>query len=320
MRSLFGWPTVFFAAAVALSLLAGFNQVKALGLSWQEENYLPHLKAAANNPAYTDEGDGPLSAAIALAAVRVAEALHLPRPEGLALVALRVAQNMLLLAVVYGYCRALMIPRYTILLGWMALTWAMTYAAYNTTLAFDSYTETILCVCAAWAMAAGRASWTVPLAFIAALNRETGWVLPLLVWAATIGGAAGGVSTTRRYTSPIVCALAYAAGAMAMWSGYRPEVQGNALLFANLESGRVWGQLAATFGVLPFLAILGWRNTPLMVQCIAALTVPILFIWHFTHSPATATHYFMTPLVVCALPMALLALGGAPYPAPASAK
>jgi hypothetical protein len=310
MRRLFTPAAVLFLlAAAALSMLAAFNQVKAMGLSWQEEHYLPQLRIAASTPAYGEDGEGPLSAGVAMGAIGTAEFLRIPRAAGATLVALRIAQNITLLLLAYGWCRALGLRPYAILLGWMAIAWALTNTAWNTHLAYDSYTEAMLCIVAAWALLRGNPAWVVPLGLLAALNRETGWILPLTVFAAVTGGAGvQNASTLRRFAIPVACALACAVGAFSLWSGYRPQVQGNTLLMANLESGRTWLQLAATFGVLPVLALIGWKRSPLPLQCITVLVTPVLFIWHFTHSPATATHNFVTPLVLCFLPLALFAL------------
>lgn len=306
-------PAIFAALALALSLLAAFNQVKAQGLSWQEAHYYPALEAAIGG----EPGEGGLSAAMTMGLKRTLEWAGAPRPAGLAMVGLRVAQNLALLLFCYGYYRRLGIRPYPILLGWMTLAWAMTHTTWQTTLAFDTYTECLLAVAAVWAVASGQSRWCVPLAVLAALNKSTGWILPLTIFAAALGGPVGLPAERKRLVTPMAAAIIYVAVLIMVreytaWHHFVPRPQGWEQLSENLRNPHTWGQLAGTFGVLPFLAVLGWTRTPQLVHYTAAATLPLCFAWHFTHSDAAATHVFLLPLVVCVLPAALFALQAPP--------
>jgi len=302
-------PAIFTTLALALALLAAFNQVKALGLSWQEANYYPTLEAAISGA----PGQGGLSAALTVGLKRTLEWAGVPRPAGLAMVTLRVAQNLALLLLCYGYYRRLGIAPYPILLGWMALAWAMTHTTWQATLAFDTYTECLLAIAAVWAVASGQSRWCVPLAVLAALNKSTGWILPLTVFAAALGGPVGAPAERKRLVTPMATAIIYIAVLVLVreytaWHHFVPRPQGWEQLAENLRNPHTWGQLAGTFSILPFLAILGWNRAPQLVHYTAAATLPLWFAWHFTHSDAAATHVFLLPLVVCILPAALFAL------------
>jgi hypothetical protein len=303
-------------AAVLLSLIAGFNQVKAMGLAWQEEHYLPRLERVAAGEAGSPWQYRVLSDYAALGAVRTAEAAGVPRAAGVTFVAIRVAQNVAIFLLLFGYMRALGIGAYAALLGMMALAWAMTQANYNSDLAINTYSDVLFYLLAGWCVVR-RLAWPVlPITMLAALNRETSGLIPVMLLAAAYYWPQGRERASAvRWGAASLAAWAVVFVGLRLWFGARGwEVhpsgteQGIALLWYNLSFDRSWAHLAGTFSILPVLAWLGWRGAPDALRAFAVALLPVWITVHFLYSAVAETRLFLVPLVVVVIPLAMLAV------------
>ncbi|MFM1922104.1 MAG: hypothetical protein RLZZ303_3738 [Candidatus Hydrogenedentota bacterium] len=303
--------------ALALSLMAAFNQVKAMGLGWQEANYLPILRNAAFEGGYDSNGLGPLVPSLVAIMTSAAESVGVPRASGSVLVVVRIGLNLTLMLVCLGYCRQLGIGKYAVVLGWAALAWSLTHTTHQSTLAFDSTMEGILCMALAWACLAARRSAAIAAAVGLILNGNA--FLPMGIILLTMYAPGGRPIHERldRQTITRLAIIAGGAGLLLLAGGVRPEIAQQFRI--NLFSTETWLNLGLTFGVLPFLALLGWRKAPRSLQSTIALMLPFMLIYRFALHDAAATHGFIAPLVVCVLPLGLLALEAA-HPLPGEAR
>lgn len=294
------------AIALALSLLAAFNQVKAMGLSWQEANYLPVLRGAAFQLEYASNGLGPLIPSLVAALTRAAEYLGVPRGGGSVLVFLRIALNVGLMLASFVYYRRLGIGSYAVVLGWAALAWSLTHTTRQSTLAFESSMEGILCMALAWACLEARRPAAIAAALGLVLNGNA--FLPMGIILLTLYAPSGRRLHERldRQTLTRLVVIAGGAGLILFNGGVRPEITQHFRL--NLISTETWLNLGLTFGVLPFLALLGWRKAPTPLRWTTGLLLPFILLYQFALHDAAATHGFITPLVVCVLPLGLMAL------------
>lgn len=309
---------VLLGAVVLLSLVAVFNQVKSLGLSWQEEHYTARLEAVLAGTAGSPWQYRLLSDAATVAIYRTLEAAGVPRPVGVAFVGIRVVQNVVLLLLALRFYQLLGIGTYLGLLGLMALAWAMTQTNYNSDLSINLYSEVIFYLAAAIAVLHGRLRWVPILAVIAALNRETSGLLPLLPLAALWplpSGARVSPATVVRCTAAGLAAYAVVFGLLRLWLGTRgwevhPDgaVQGWPLFVYNLGFLRSWVHLAATFGIFPLLALAGWRDWPRALKTWCWAVVPVWFAVHFFFGAVAETRLFLVPFVLVFVPGALIAV------------
>ncbi|MBI1321494.1 MAG: hypothetical protein GC168_21455 [Candidatus Hydrogenedens sp.] len=310
------WWAAALAAAVLLSLISGFNQVKAMGLSWQEEHYTARLEAVAAGEAGSPWQYRVLSDGLTLAAIHAAEAAGVQRAAGVTMVAIRIAQNIALFLLLFGYLSAAGVSAYAALLGMMALAWIMTLTNYNSDLAVNTYTEIVLYLAAGWCVLL-RWSWPIlPMTVIAALNRETSGLIPLML----LASAYGWTDPRERVAGLRIGAAALAAYGVVfcglrLWFGSRGwevhpsgAVQGWALLRYNLTFDRSWGHLAGTFSLLPLLAVFGWRGAPSALKAFTLVVLPVWIPVHLLFSAVAETRLFLVPLVVVVLPLAMLAV------------
>lgn len=299
-----------------LSLLAAFNQVKTLGLSWQEEHYLVRLEAVFAGEAPSPWQYRVLTDGAVLLACRAFEACGAPRPVGVAMVVFRVAQNVLLFLAALWYFRRLGIPVYTGLLGLMALAWSMTLSNYASDLAANTYSDILFYLLAAAAIVSRQPGWALPVTALAAFNRETSVLIPVMLAAAAV--ATPETAARRRMLRYAAMAMGiYLAVFLALRLGFGPRpwgahpsgaAPGWELLLHNLGHDRTWGHLAGTWGLIPVIAAVSWRGWRHPLGAFFWAIVPAWVALHFLFAPIAESRVLLMPLVVVFLPAALRGL------------
>lgn len=321
------------ACAVLLSLITVFNQVKTLGLSWQEEHYTARLEAVVDGMAGSPWQYRVLSDALTLGVCRFFAWIGAPRSVGLAMVFLRLVQNTAIFVLAVAYYRRLSIPVYTALLGTMALAWGMTHSNFNSDLAVNTYTDVLLYLCAGIAITGRRPAWILPITVLGALNRETSGLIPIMLLAASVERAdssptldtldvlaipgTGCVIPRRILGVGLLSMAAYIAVFLGLricfgvrpWIPYSADVhQGWELLAFNLRYDRTWGHLAGTLGVIPILALAArpWWRRPL--GAFAWALVPAWLVVHLFLSALAQSRVLLVPQVMVFIPAALCGL------------
>lgn len=324
--------------AFLLSLLTVFVQVKHLGLSWHETEYRAQLEQIAAGDATAPEVHRPLSAWIAIGTTRLFESVGVPRGGGIALIAIRLGQNLVLFLLALAVYRRLGIPPYLGLLGLSVVAWGMTQSHDSAGLALDIYTETILYLFAAWVVIAQNPWWVVPMAALAAINRETSVLIPgiLLGVSARTGilpvnrsaGILPAISSTAAPTvrgqdarAPVKWLFLIFCGALLSWGLSRAlvsAVQGTsdtpsehnwALCWACLASCQhldFWTSLVGIFSIVPVVALLGCRTWPPVLRCWFWLLGPGWLTLYVILDPTGMHHVWMLPQVFVLVPGLLL--------------
>jgi len=298
-------------AVVLLSLITGFSQIKTEGLAWQEEHYLPQLEAAANHSAPAPWQYRVLTDRVVLGACRLAESFNLPRPVGLTFVALRLLQNLALFALAYAFYHRLGISPYLILLGLSAMAWGMTQANYGSTLAFDAYTDILFYLAAALALLAGRYWWIIPITLLAALNRETSGLIPVMALAFAYSQKRQG-HDKRSLFRPAAIALGLyflIFAGLRLGYGVRPWAGDEAgadptfgFLLHNLSSDIAWGHAAGVLGVVPVLALLTYRAWHPILRPLFWSIVPMWMVVHLLLVPLDESRALLLPQILLFIP------------------
>jgi hypothetical protein len=193
----------------------------------------------------------------------------------------------------------------------------MSYSLYNSDLSFNNYFDVAFYLIAASLILAEKFIWIIPLMILAAFNRETSALIPvmLLVYVYFHDG-------TREKVRP---ALMYALGGIGIFGivfaglryyygeqmfltadGYYP---GFGLLYLNLKRVITWEQLLITFGIVPGLALLAYATWPRSLKIFFWTVVPIWMAIHFFSSLVAETRLLLVPFALVFIPGVLLGLG-----------
>jgi hypothetical protein len=304
-------------ALTLLSLIVGFSQVKTEGLGWQEANYMPRLEAVLAGEAPAPRQYRLLTDYVVVGAYRVAAFAGVPRPVGTTFVALRLLQNLALFGLAFWFYRKLGLHTYAIVLGLSALAWGMTQSNYGSDLAFNAYTDILFYLGTALFILHKRYQWIVPIAALAALNRETSALLPIMALACALPFFGATRRNRDLFRNGVIALGLFVAiqGALLLHFGLREWVvhpagatPGLSMLQYNLGTGDAWGHGAGTLGIVPALALMGWRLWHPVLRPIFWAVVPVWFIAHLLCAPLDVSRVLLLPQVLVFVPGMLCGL------------
>jgi hypothetical protein len=227
-------------------------------------------------------------------------------------IGVRLAQNMLVFILASLYWRRLGLGRLHALMGLAVLGWGMTYSGYGSHLAFDTYFDVIFYLIGGLLILNDRAVWIIPLSALAAFNRETGILIPSMLFV-TANELRATFSMDRRKLIiggiGLLLFLGTTVGIRAYFGG-RPFMEtyqpGWSLLLHNLKNRYTYFSGFATVTLFPFIALLGWKKWPSILRRLFLLMVPIWLIIHSFSSVMAEVRLFLVPYVLILLPAAIL--------------
>ncbi len=305
---------VFSASTILFSLMTVALQVKAVGLDyllggWQLERHRAVLEGTSIDPWQYRV----LSEYLVQGFIWLVQRLHVPYPIPTAFIAFRVLQNIVLLLLAAAYYRKLGLSHYLVLLGLSLLSWGISYGYHDADLQFNTYSDVIFYLLAALVILHGRIAWVVPIAGLAALNRETSLLIPFMILADQVArpprprarmsflvaGGALGLSTV------VLIALRLAYGARP--SGMTHRI-GFDLLYQNLARPQSWLYLFATLGLLPIMALVSAPAWPRALRANLWAIVPVWFTIHLFAAVIAETRLFLVPHALVFVPGALFGI------------
>lgn len=205
------------------------------------------------------------------------------------------------------------------LAGLMALAWSLALSGYNAGLAFDTYFDLLFYLLAAGWLLRGRYGPVIPLALLAAANRETSLLLPLLM-AVTPGRP---IRNRLRVAGLTLAAQFVVLAGLRMTLGPQPLIipeghaPGCSLFLYNVARPITWLNLGLAFMLVPLLAAGGWRTVSTPLGRWALALVPIWLAAHFAGAIVAEIRLMLVPYALVVLPTALLALASR-EPAPSA--
>jgi hypothetical protein len=246
----------------------------------------------------------------------VARWLHASQPAAVGFLAFRFVQNVAIFTLAFLLYRRLGATRIVALLGLGLLGWAMSESLLHVQMSFNTYSDVALYLVAALLILDRRWVWIVPLSIVAALNRETGGLIPVMLIAV---GVAYGLNTPDGRTAAKLGALGLAAfaatyGAIRLAVGPSYYILGNGhhpgfdMLGYNLGRGITYDFTFQTVNIVPLLALLSWRRWPVELKAFAVTIVPAWLAIHLFTGVLAETRLLLVPFAVAMVPGALLAL------------
>jgi hypothetical protein len=194
----------------------------------------------------------------------------------------------------------------------------MMNALNNSDLSFNTYTDLLFYLLAAWMVLKNEYRFFLVLVALAALNRETSGLMCVLPLAPLVAEPKRMWSLRRKEVATTALALALYGVifiALRIWIGpdqNRNDWQadwgyhvGLHQLIVNLTAKRSVLWLMATFSALPLLMLPNWRGMPAVLRSFAWLLLPAWLTIHFLMVRANETRLFLVPIAVVIIPAAL---------------
>lgn len=241
--------------------------------------------------------------------------LNLSNYIATAFIIFRFIQDTLIFLLSYIYYRKLYLSIPYSLIGMILLAWGMSYSNYDSDLQFNTYFDVIFYLLAGLSILKERFVWIIPITILAALNRETSGLIPILGIAIAVFTLPKG--SVRKLLPVFISALlSYAAIFVGLRLFYGPQeliipyetYPGLELLGYNLSSTKTWDQLFATLSVIPLIAFVGYRKWPKQLRVFFWVIVPIWIVIHAIGSVMAETRVFLVPQTLVFIPGALLSL------------
>ena len=231
---------------------------------------------------------------------------------GRAFVSLRILLDSLIALLSVCYYRRLGLPTPLALIGTVMLAWGMSYAHFDSDFSFNTYLELVFYLTAALLLLSRRYWLLVPLTVLAALNRESGALIPFMglsLWALDRNTqhnrvliAASALSAVLFATIFVWLRIHYGAQELISAYGHTPGVS---LLRYNISQVVTWEQLLATFSILPLIALAGYRTWPLQLRAFFWAIVPVWILVHSFMALLAETRLLLVPQALVFIPGAL---------------
>src|SRR5260221_3929052 len=174
---------ILLVASLVFSLFAVFVQARELGFErlqeggFQADNHQQMMNGHRGNPFQYRI----LSEWLVEGAIVALKSTSFPFPTPTAFICVRILQNLLIFIVAAYYYKKLGLTTYGAVLGLAILAWSMTQALYAADLQFNTYSDVLFYLLAGLAIVHRRYLWIIPIVVLAALNRETSGLIPLML-------------------------------------------------------------------------------------------------------------------------------------------
>lgn len=320
-------PAGLAAACLLLGIFSTYQHAAELGLTYldtgtQFARHQAILDGVAGNPWQYRV----LAAYLADIVMRGLGALGIPHHVAAAFILVRLAQDSVNAALAYVYYRRLGISAGLALLGISVLAWGTSYATYDSDLQFSTHFDITFYLIAAIALVSGRYLCVVAVTALAAFNRETSGLIPFMVLALALrttrgpdrtGLLAAGLSAAS--FGAVFVGLRLVFGNQPLLIPYEHSPGWDLLRF-NLGRPVTWIRVFSTLGIVPALALIGYRRWPRPLVTMCWTLVPAWFLIHWVGAVAAESRLFLVPQAVVLIPGALFFAqerAGRETPAPA---
>jgi hypothetical protein len=241
------------------------------------------------------------------------------KPEKIGFLAFRVVQNIAIFWLAWVFLRRLRFTRSAAALGLGLIAWAMTQSLYDTGLAFNTYTEIAAYLAAGLLLLDRRWAWIVPLSALAALNRETSGLIPVMAFAVaaidglrTPAGRGGAIYAGAALVAfvAVVAAVRLGRGPAEIIEVHHGKRPGESLFYFNLTRGVTWEMMFRTLNVVPFIALAGLDRWPRELKAFGLAVIPVWIVAHTVGAVLAESRLLLVPYVLVLVPGALFAVAG----------
>ena len=250
-------------------------------------------------------------------ALRAADLVGFSKPAVVGFLGFRVLQNLVIFGLMWLFLRRLGLGWYESLLGLGLLAWGFTQALHHQAMSFNTYGDIAFYLAGALLILNRRWWWVVPLSVLAAVNRETSGLIPVMLmalawplgWRSDEGRRAlrtGGVALVAFAATYGIVRLAVGPGFFIEADGQSPGLD---MLDYNLARGMTWDFVFQTLNILPLLALLAWRRWPPELKAFGVAIVPAWVAIHLFTSVLAESRLLLVPLAIVFVPGVLAGLG-----------
>lgn len=222
----------------------------------------------------------------------------------------RVLQNILIFVIAHCYFIALGIRNpWLVVMGILLLGFSMAHSVFQSDLSVNTYFDILFYLLAGLLIIKERLIWIIPLVLLAALNRETSLLIPVMLIIPFVQWKPFSIPRTPFLIATISTILFFAVFiSVRLYYGYREAEGINGMtsftdyLSFNLRYLKVYPELIGTVAFLPILTILFLKRLPRLLQQWFWVVCPAWFLIHFAFSTAVESRLFLVPQALIFIP------------------
>ena len=310
---------IFVLAAFTTHTYVHARGYKFLDTGVQIHRHLKMMEGHAGNPWQYRV----LSAYLVEGLIRVLRAAGVSHPHVPAFIGFRFVQDVAIFLVAVLYFKKLGVSLPNAVLGIMVLAWGVSYSLYDSDLEFNTFFDLLFYLLAGLAIISNRSVWILPITALAALNRETSGLIPFMYLAVALVTAP---KTSRKRAAFLAglslgvyllvffgLRIAYGDQTLLVPYGHSPGIP---LLRYNVLRATTWWQLMATLGLVPFLALFGYRKWPVPLRVFFWVVAPAWFAIHLVAAVMAETRVLLVPQALVFIPGALILFQQSPAASP----
>ena len=246
--------------------------------------------------------------------ISVFSKVSFPGSEYLPYYILRFLQNIGIFFLVLKFYTLLKIQsKYLILLGILVLGYNMSNSVFSSDLSFNTYFDILFYLLAGYLILKDQVLWIIPLMLVAALNRETSGLIPVLLIFSSIDFRSkkihnkfnfkvGVISLTLFLVIFVLLRIYYGMPPAHGIHGINSPLE---FLKFNLTFFRMYPYMFGTLAILPLLVVFNFTRLSATLKFLFWLIVPIWFVIHFLKSQAMETRLFLVPQAMVFIPATL---------------
>jgi len=232
--------------------------------------------------------------------------------DGWAFLSFRILLDTLILLLAALYYRRLGLALPMAIVGVLMLAWGMSYAHFDSDFSFNTYLDVVFYLSAALLLLHRRYWWLAPLTALAALNRETGALIPFM-GLSFMAIERNPQRRTGLVTVSVASAIIFAAAfiGLRVYYGSRElitaygHLPGLHLLRFNVTRLVTWLQLLATLSLVPLIALVFYRTWPAQLKALFWAIVPVWMLVHLFAAHLAETRLLLVPQALVFIPGAL---------------
>jgi hypothetical protein len=330
IRSRYDWPwlvgLVSVAAALAVFTVLDHALIQA-GKGWLLGEELNRLQLFLTGESVNPWQYRLLSNYLVTLTLELAKWLHVPAPEVKAFIVFRGLQNITIFLLAAAYWRRLGIGKLHVISGLAVAAWMFQNSNYHSGLSFSTWSDIIFYLLAALLILGKKYLWLIPLIALAALNRESSGLIPVMAVASVFPPNWEVAEEREAVVSAAVGLIAYAIVFVGVRMVYGPipirgafgHQAGLDLLVYSLGDRQHLVLLFAGLSIFPLLALVYWRRWPTSLKQFFWAIVPIWIVVNALFAFLPEVRVLMVPMVIVFLPAALYAVQGEGAPKTADA-
>lgn len=236
------------------------------------------------------------------------------QPEVVGFIGLRLIQNILIFWVAAYYYLELGLSKMNSLFGLALIGLAFPPAYYNSDLQYNTYFDVVFYLMAGYVILKNKYFLVIPITVLAALNRETSGLIPIMLLADQLYHHQFKRKSFRAISYSLISlslfalvffGLRYVFGARDLIIPYGNQ-PGLELFRYNVEFPLTWIQLYKTIGLMPLFFLFTLRKLPTKLKVYFWVVIPLWIFIHFFYSIVAETRLFLVPYVLVILPGALI--------------